>query len=284
MKKTSTSKNKVIMTFIICTILFATLTCFMIYHYMSPRRGTIYVFNNAYSAGDQISSDMLTPLQVDSTIIAAGRSSDVGSQFVTPVEYTDIVRSGDSLRIDVGKGMPLTTSMLSVSGGSSVEMNMTSDAIAVTVEVNKYTGITNDLKEGARVNVYANINSGVHLIQQNKRVLEVYKSDGELSGISLEENIYESMELIYAATNGDIYLGLVDGTGYQSSEGADPVYDGKDLSGISTVDESDDFLDYIDEEGQLDLTEETEPETEAVTEAETEPVSEENSAGMVFTP
>lgn len=264
MNKNPTTKNRIIFTFIVCTIIFTMLACFMIYRYMSPMRGTIYVFNNAYSAGEQISANMLTPLQVDTTIITAGKSSDIGSQFVTPAEYADIVRSGDSLRIDVGKGMPLTTSMLSVSGGSSVEMNMTSDAIAVTVEVNKYTGITNDLKEGARVNVYANINSSVHLIQQNKRVLEVYKNNGELTGISLEENIYESMELIYAITNGKIYLGLVDGTGYQSSEGNDPVYTGEDLSGVVVEDEWDDFVDSFEDETQPETAESSfEEETEA---------------------
>ncbi len=282
MNKSPTSKNRIIAIFIACTVIFTVLACFMIYRYMSPMRGTIYVFNNAYSAGEQISADMLTPLQVDTTIIAAGKSSDVGSQFVTPAEYADIVRSGDSLRIDVGKGMPLTTSMLSVSGGSSVEMNMTSDAIAVTIQVDKYTGITNDLKEGARVNVYANINSGIHLIQQNKRVLEVYKNDGALSGISLEENIYESMELIYAATNGKIYLGLVDGTGYQASEGDDPSYNGDDLRN-PTEDEWSDFVSSFNEE-QQDITDEDITETPAETELETEAVPETESTDMVFTP
>lgn len=283
MNKNPTSKNRIIVTFIICTILFTIMACFLIYHYMSPMRETIYVFNDAYSAGEQISANMLTPLQVDTTIIAAGKNSDVGSQFVTPAEYADIVRSGDSLRIDVGKGMPLTTSMLSVSGGSSVEMNMTSDAIAVTVEVNKYTGITNDLKEGARVNVYANINSSIHLIQQNKRVLEVYKNDGELTGISLEENIYESMELIYAVTNGDIYLGLVDGTGYQSSEGDDPVYTGTDLSDMGTEEEWGDFLSSIEDEAQTE-TAETPSQEETEPEVASEPVTEAENTDVVFTP
>lgn len=83
--------------------------------------------------------------------------------------------------------MPLTTGMLSVSGGSKVEMSMKSDAIAVTVPVNEYTGITNDLKEGARVNIYANLDSTVALIQQNKRVLEVFKSnDGVITGVAVE--------------------------------------------------------------------------------------------------
>lgn len=219
------SKNKIISIFIGCAVLFSALACYLIYSYMSPSRGTVYVFNDNYEAGEQINADMLSPLQVDSSIIMAGRTADVSAQFVTPEIYSDIVRSGDSLRIDVGKGMPLTTSMLSVSGGSSVEMNMTSNAVAVTVEVDSYTGVTNDLKEGSRVNVYAMLDSRVTLIQQNKRVLEVYRNGASIIGVSLEENIYESMELIYAANNGSIYLGLVDATGYQAAEGLeDPSY------------------------------------------------------------
>ena len=114
-------------------------------------------------------------------------------------------------------------------------MNMKSDAVAVTVPVNENTGITNDLKEGSHVNIYANLDSTISLIQQNKRVLEVYKDNGTITGVSIEENIDESMELIYAVTNGSIYLGLVDATGYQATEGADPTYSPYTLrNGIKT--------------------------------------------------
>ena len=166
--------------------------------------------------------------------------------------------------------MPLTTSMLSVSGGSTVEMNMKSDAIAVTVPVNENTGITNDLKEGSHVNIYANLDSKISLIQQNKRILEVFKSDGIITGVSVEENINESMELIYAVTNGSIYLGLVDATGYQSTEGADPTY-----SPYDTVN--------IDETETVPETEtESRKETETQTEEQTEAADSNDST--VFTP
>lgn len=219
------SKNKIITTLIICAVLFTGLASFLVYRYMSPSRGTIYVFANSYSAGTQIDANMLLPMQVDSSIILAGKKDKVGTQFVTPSEYSEVVRSGDSLRMDVNAGMPLTSSMLSVSGGSSLEMNMRSDAIAVTISVDRFTGVTNDLKEGARVNIYSNINGSTTLIQQNKRILEAFHdSNGTIIGVSIEENLDESMELINAETNGSIYLGLVDATGYQASEGVDPVY------------------------------------------------------------
>lgn len=147
--------------------MFSSLAAFLIYHYMAPARSTIYMFNDSYSSGEQVTSDMLTPVQVDSQIVMAGKTTGRKLRFRNTIRIPGYNRSGDSLRMDVTEGMPLTTGMLSVSGGSKVEMSMKSDAIAVTVPVNEYTGITNDLKEGARVNIYANLDSTVALIQQN---------------------------------------------------------------------------------------------------------------------
>ena len=262
------SKNKIITSLIIGAVLFSSLAAFLIYHYMSPSRGTMYVFNDSYSAGEQLTADMLTPIQVDSSIIVAGKRTNASAQFVTPSEYQEVIRSGDSLRMDVSEGMPLTSSMLSVSGGSTVEMNMKSNAVAVTVSVNEYTGITNDLKEGSHVNIYANIDSKIMLIQQNKRILEVFKNDGVITGVSIEEDTQESMELIYAVTNGSIYLGLVDATGYQSAEGTDLTYSPYDTTYSGNID-LDNFV-----ESESDAKE-----TEVETQEET--VADENA---VFTP
>lgn len=264
------SKNKIITSLIIGAVLFSSLAAFLIYHYMSPSRGTMYVFNDSYSAGDQLTSDMLTPVQVDSKIVVAGKKTDASAQFVTPSEYQALIKSGDSLRMDVSEGMPLTTSMLSVSGGSTVEMNMKSDAVAVTVPVNENTGITNDLKEGSHVNIYANLDSTISLIQQNKRVLEVYKDNGTITGVSIEENIDESMELIYAVTNGSIYLGLVDATGYQATEGTDPTYSPYVAAETETSKETE--------------AQQTEAETQPETQEETQPETETTDGRAVFTP
>lgn len=258
-------KNKIIIFLIGCAVVCSMLATYLIWNFLNPSRSTVYVFNGDYQAGEQITSSMLNPVQVDSTIVVAGASTDVSTQFVTSSDYAEIIRSGDYLRIDVSEGMPLTTSMLSVTGGSTIEMNMTSDSIAVSISVNQFTGVTNDLKAGAKVNIYSCINSSVQLIQQNKRVLEVFKSDGEITGVAIEETIYESMELIYAVKNGSIYLGLVDGTGYQSSEGSDPVYTlgtTDTYSGYSAQTEA-----FATDETEVTGTEETEtvePETEAV--------------------
>lgn len=262
------SKNKIISTLIACFAICSILACYLIYHYMSPSRGTVYVFNDDYEVGEQINSGMLVPVQVDSSIVVAGKTSDVSTQFVTPNEYAEVIRSGDSLRMDVSEGMPLTTSMLSVSGGSTVEMNMRSDAIAVTISVDQFTGVTNDLKAGARVNIYSILGSQTKLIQQNKRVLEVFKDGTDIVGVSIEETIYESMELIYATTNGSVYLGLVDATGYQASEGEDPSYSPYDSDGSDTDMSVDEYLQYLEEAGAFGQEYETETYTENNVETE----------------
>lgn len=266
------TKHKTITVLTVFALLFITIACFLIYRYVAPSRGTIYVFNDSYSAGEQVTSEMLTPVQVDSTVIVAGKKDKASTQFVTPSDYVGIIKSGDSLRMDVNKGMPLTTSMLSVAGGSTVEMNMKSDSIAVTVPVDRFTGITNDLKEGARVNVYSSTGSQTSLIQQNKRILAVYSDDGEITGVSIEEDLNESMELIYAATYGKIYLGLVDATGYQSQEGADPVYD--PYSGSSL---SENLMEYLLPE-EKSSPEVTYKETEKTTKQKTTQKSQDETA------
>lgn len=218
-------KNKVIAGFAAGATLCSITACLLIYNYVAPSRGTIYVFNDSYPAGEQVTSDMLSPIQVDSSIIVAGKKDSINTRFVSPSDYAEVIKSGDSLRIDVSEGMPLTTSMLSVAGGTTIEMNMKSDSVAVTVPVDSNTGVTDGLKEGSRVNIYSCMDAQTTLIQQNKRILAVYSEDGVITGVSVEENIDESMELIHAATYGQIYLGLVDATGYQAEEGDDPVYD-----------------------------------------------------------
>lgn len=218
------SKNKIIATLIAVALIFSGVAAYLVYHYMSPARSTIFVFNDDYEIGTQVTADMLTPIQVDSTITDNGESASVDTRFVTPYEYSEIAKSGDSLRMNVSEGMPLTLAMLSVSGGSTVEMNMKSDAVAITIPVNSYSGVTNDLKEGAKVNIYYTNGEVTMLLQQNVRVLETFREEGSLSGVAVEEDIEGSMQIVNAMSNGSVYLGLVDATGYQATEDKTPSY------------------------------------------------------------
>lgn len=213
-------KNKVIIISIVAAIVFAAAGCFAIYQIFTPMRTTVYVFNAPYSAGTQVTADMLTPVQVDSTIVVAGRNTDISDRFITGTEYQDMLQSGDSLRIDVNAGLPLMESMLSILGGNSIEMSMQSTAVAVTVAVDSITGITNELSAGSRVNVYVTYNnSGTSLLLEDMRVLSVQKnSSGEISGATIEVSEDEALQLVEANNRGSIQLGLVHDNGTNASD------------------------------------------------------------------
>lgn len=210
-------KNKKIIIALAVALVCAIIACIVVFVLVTPSRTTIYVFNDSYAAGTQISGEMLSPLQVDSTMVSSGANTATSEQFMTTQECRDAISSGQSLRIDVTEGLPLMDSMLSVTGGNSIEMAMQSNAIAVTVSVDGVTGVTDELSAGSRVNVYATYNStGTSLLLENMRILNTEKtSDGSLVSATLEVNNSQALRLIEAANRGNIYLGIVDGNGYQ---------------------------------------------------------------------
>lgn len=210
-------KNKKIIIALAVALVCAIIACVAVFVLVTPSRTTIYVFNDSYAAGTQISGEMLSPLQVDSTMVSSGANTATSEQFMTTQECRDAISSGQSLRIDVTEGLPLMDSMLSVTGGNSIEMAMQSNAIAVTVSVDGVTGVTDELLAGSRVNVYATYNStGTSLLLENMRILNTEKtSDGSLVSATLEVNNSQALRLIEAANRGNIYLGIVDGNGYE---------------------------------------------------------------------
>nr|WP_303183300.1 RcpC/CpaB family pilus assembly protein [Lachnoclostridium phocaeense] len=221
------SKNKKIIAILVAAILFAVAGGMALYLYLMPQKTTVYVFRDNYEAGTVLSEDMLTSIQCDSKIVTAGSNADTSSRFVTGADIETVLNTGDSLRMDVASGMPLTLSMLSVNGGSSVEMNMDPSKIAVTVPVNSISGVTDDLKEGSRVNIYAAgiETTGTTLLFQNMRVLSVaHDSNGALTSATIEVTVDESLKLIYAANYSSVYLGLVDSAGYEFTEETEPTY------------------------------------------------------------
>lgn len=212
---------------LVVAVLCAAVAAGMLYTYLNPQKTTIYVFKDNYEAGDVLTEDMLTVVQCDSTIIVAGAEADTSSRFVTGDDISSVLNTGDSLRMDVSAGMPLTLSMLSVSGGSSVEMNMDPSKIAVTVAADSVTAVTSEIKEGSRVNVYATgiDTDGTTLLFQGMRVLSVNTgSDGAVSSLTLECTADESLKLIYAANYSSLYFGLIDSTGYEYTEEDEPSY------------------------------------------------------------
>ena len=212
-------RNSKILIILSVAVIFAAAASFCIYQFLAPQRSTVYVFKDAYEAGTTLTADMLTPLQVDSNIVAAGTKAPVGQQFVTAQDIETLLRSGDSLKSNVGKGTPLMPSLLSATGGNAIEMAMQSTAVAITIDVSPTTGITNDLTPGTSVNVYVTYHTGsTQLLFEKMRILAVHKagSGGTLSGVTLELSKEEAIRLINATKNGSIYLGLINVGGYQS--------------------------------------------------------------------
>lgn len=222
------SKNKKIALVAAAALLFSVLAGFLVFQFLTPRRTMVYVFNANYSAGTPVVNSMFMPLQVDSDLIAAGRSAPVSEQFVTSAEYAAVLQSGDSLRMDVGKGMPLTISLLSVTGGSSIEQNMAPSSVAITIPLNNITGVTSELQPGSRVNIYVSSDASgqaTTLQFQNMRILSVFRNEsGGIASASVEATtVDQALKLVNAATYDNIYLGLIDVNGYQTVPGA-PSY------------------------------------------------------------
>lgn len=243
-------KNRIIAIFSILAVILTIATCYVIYSYLEPKRQTVYVFNDNYARGTQITDAILTPIKVDGKIMVANNDSNVEDQFVTPRDYAEI-RKGQYLRMDVAEGMPLTFAMTS-GNDSAVANSMQSTSVAVTIPVNGVTGVTNELTPESRVNVYCALDDAVHLILQNMKVLSVFYSDSSINAVSLETTIEESLKLIYAENYGSIYLGLIDGTGYQAVDEDDLLYFSLADSETSYSDYSDsdygNYMDLLDDE------------------------------------
>lgn len=221
------AKNKKFMMILVMALVFAILGGISMYFFLVPQKTTVYVFNDNYKAGEPLTESMLTPIQADSKIVVAGKNADTSSRFITGSDIKAVLNTGDSLRMDVSEGMPLTLSILSVTGGSTVEMNMDPSKVAVSVPVSEITGVTKDLKEGSRVNIYTTggDSMGTTLLFQNMRILSVNKdSGGAMVSVTIEVTTDESLKLIYAANYSSIYLGLVDSAGYEHTEETMPSY------------------------------------------------------------
>lgn len=215
------NKNKKIIIALVVALLFALLAGVAVTSFLKPRRTTIYVFKNNYPIGTQVMSDMLIPVQVDSSMIIAGRNTKVNDMFITNNEIKALLESGDSLKISVGQGTPLMKSILSISGGNNIVMSMKPSSVAVTVPLDDVTGISKDLYSGANVNVYVtSYTGGTFLLFENMRVLEVdRKQNGSLYSATLEVDNSQAVKVINSLKNGSIHLGLINPTGYVYEDG-----------------------------------------------------------------
>lgn len=219
-----TVKNRKIIAVILAAVLCCVIATFGLYKILTPQRTTIYVFNDSYSAGTLVTENMLTPVEIDQTLVINSNQLSAGDYFVTSANYRTVLTSAGVLRSDVYSGNALMSSMLTTTGGNSIEMAMKSNAVAVTIGVNYVTAVTSELSTGSRVNVYVTYDNSTTLLLENIRILSVGREGGVINSVTLEVDISQSLQLINAYTNGSVHLGLVDATGYQYSEHSLPTY------------------------------------------------------------
>jgi len=220
-----TVKNKKIIVVILVAVLCCVIATFGLYKILTPQRTTIYIFNDNYSAGTLVTENMLTAVEIDQTLVVNSNQLSANDYFVTAANYRAVLTSAGVLRNDVYSGNALMSSMLTTTGGNAIEMTMKSNAVAVTIGANYVTAITSELSSGSRVNVYVTYeDSGTTLLLQNIRILSVGREGGVINSVTLEVDISQSLQLIYAYTTGSVHLGLVDATGYQYSEHNLPTY------------------------------------------------------------
>ena len=282
-------KNKKIVLILVLAFVVAAAGAVALYFFLTPQKTTIYTFKENISAGTVITKDMLTPVQADSNIYMGGAKVNASEYYVTGENVDEILKSGDSLRADVVKGMPFTYSLLTSGGGSRIEMQMDTTKIAITVPVNNITGVTNELKTGSRVNVYASSGGNTDVITkmifQNMRVLATqYDKNGSLLSVTLECDTDQSMELVYYSTYASIYLGLVDGSSYQYTSVNNP-YLTESTGSVTQKNKGDEMLETIDDEetntaedgDASETTSEEETTEEETTSETTENVNEEGA-------
>ena len=219
-----TLKNKKIVAVLLAALLSCGVATYGLYSILTPQRTTVYTFNDNYSAGTLVTQEMLTPVEIDNTLISGSTQQSAGDYFVTDANFKSVITSAGVLRADVYSGNALMTSMLTTTSGNSIEMTMKQNAVAVTVAANFVTAVTDELAAGSRVNVYASYEDSTTLLLQNIRVLSVGREGGTINSVTLEVNIAQSLQLVHANTFGTVQLGLVDATGYEYSQKDMPTY------------------------------------------------------------
>ena len=230
-------KNSKILILLSIAVIAAVICAYLITTFLNPMRSTIYIFKKAYPIGTQITADKLVPIQVDSKIVTAARTSNVNERFVTSDDIRAILESGDSLKVSVDTGTPLMRSLLSITGGNSIVMTMKPSSVAVTVSVDNTTGVTKELYSGASVNVYVtSYSGGTFLLFENMRVLDIFrKSDGTLSSVTLEVNNEQAVKLINSTKNGSIHMGLINPNGYNYESGTSTILVNPDTQATATT-------------------------------------------------
>lgn len=211
------SRDKKIVRAIIISAILAAAVGVGVFFSIKVNKATVYSFKGDYTAGTAVKQEMLVPVEVDKTIVVNGQKSDINSKFITESQLQEVLASADKLRMDVGAGAFLTENALVEKGGNEIENALTSNYIAVTVEVDSVTGVTNDLRAGSYANVYLRV-AGKSNTLQNIKILSVNKDKNKaIQSATLECDYAQAEVIAQAQAEGSIQLGLV-GSAYQQVE------------------------------------------------------------------
>lgn len=207
----------------IAIILLAAIVGYGAWTYLSGAKTTIYYFNDNYPAGAKIYEDMVTPLQVDSSMVNNMAVQGNGSNFVTDSNKSEVI--GDTLKVDVAKGSPFMTIQTDKFSASPAEVRLKENNVAITITANNITGVTPWMVVGTRVNVYTFFATGEgeskgtveYQALQNVNVIDVQYSEKSnegtgtpaLAGVTLELTPEQAMQVNYAEKVGAIRLGIV---------------------------------------------------------------------------
>ena len=218
------AKSRKILIVLLLALAMMIAAAFSAYQVLAPNRATIFVFNENYPAGTQVTREMLTGIQVDSSLLVGGSSVPVGDRYVTGNNINTVLQTASILRMDVYSGTAIMSSMLTTTGGNQIEQRMRQDSVAITIPANNVTGVTSELSFGSRINVYASYNAETVLLLQNMRVLRTTRGSGGLASITIEVTVEESLKLVHAQTYGSVHMGIVDAHGYQYTAEEHPTY------------------------------------------------------------
>ena len=216
------AKNRKILLIVLVALLSAVIACVALYLYLTPQKVTVYIFNGNYEAGTVVTNSMLAPVQIDANLVLQGQKTKADQVLITAktkAQYIDNKRN--ALRVDVTEGLPLTASVLTQNVSSPIGMALEdTDKIAVTVNVNSVSGVTNSLKAGDRVNIYAS-GTGENgyetkLVFQNMRLLYVNGSGNSITSATVEVTTEESVKLINVSKSYSLHFALINGSNYQS--------------------------------------------------------------------
>lgn len=214
------------LSFVIIIIL-ALVVGFLAYNYLSSAKTVIYLFTDDYAAGTVIEPEMLTPTQIDTSVLYEAASYG-DAVYVTSENVEEVL--GDYLRVDVVAGTPFMSIHSDQVGGSGAEIRLEDDKVAVTIYADNISAANPFITVGSTVNVYTSYEvekeTVTELKFQNIRVLDVLYAElmnetsgsPTISGVTLEVTPEQSVELQHATEFGSVRLGLVKGGYYVEEE------------------------------------------------------------------